>query len=907
MNLTIIVTSVIVLLLSLQVWTAMGRLQEWNMQNSPEPVYGHSSIMSHQSPSQMFLFGGWPADTLDLVMNQTRIFDFDSWQWHFAALGSAITSTDGDEDQRFPLNRHYHAMAGQGGKWILYGGYSGMQYLDSVWLFDEAEFRWFRVNMTSDCFDMTSAASSCHPTPRAGHSLVALPSSTGDGSLVELVMFGGRSGDRFLNDMYLMTVNLSSVDNNGVYMGSWKRIDAASPPSQRAFHTATLIGDFVYVFGGTGNGIDPVDDLSVHIYSVSKRQWQNAINTLSSYIQSTKSVWGHSAQAVTVNEQTFIVFVGGYASSFSPYIFTLSIDLANNNKWNIVELEQLSDGNASSDVVARRNPSLSPFIDESGQQFLVEFAGTTASPTNDLDMIKISKRLQYTQDGYPFPNLQSVTAHVTSAVMTPVDKFKKFVVIDGWGFNQQDSTLNLVQMIPLSDANDQMSVPRQDRASDCFVESISETQISCYTAFEPAGNYLISLQMRNVNGVLMSESTHIQYECESNEEYTSIPIGVKNKFACIKKARIDKVAPLHGHAGSILTMTGANLDPYSVSMMIDGEHCQNIVPKDDTLTELKCVLGSTPARRNVDLAIIQTVSARLEDGQSLSTKINPSTSEQLKFTFDLNVQAISLNYTARSLTLFGEGFGDGQSFTDAIDIEIVSATGEVKSASICQVQTYGSSEIKCLYNYLDIRNSSRIEIAVLAIRQSTSSYPEVRITGTLCANDQLLAVLNNTFGAMNGTMCQTTTIEKVEHDDDIVGSGQVVLVTSSSSVISKTISRATATSMPPFIVRPIMAQVPQNDPVLWYTMMPVSIVLGTIVLTLVVIMSIITHRRKKQAHRSEEEKLKLIRHELESAWDIAGRGSFCGENLPTLCSSVRSSFSVASTQTDVSTSTDDRL
>ena len=175
---------------------------------------------------KIFMTGGFAATHCDLLM-----FDTVAQEWSKPLVAGVL-----------PAGRFSHSWTAVGSQLVMFGGMSlSGTYLNDLHTLDldcqqiyrpksfkkascqDKMFIWYESNVSGD-----------FPCPRAAHSAVAWNSF--------LVVFGGNSGQCFLNDLHLFNLDTSK----------WSRVETKGElPLPRSGHTATIFRDcFMYVFGG---------------------------------------------------------------------------------------------------------------------------------------------------------------------------------------------------------------------------------------------------------------------------------------------------------------------------------------------------------------------------------------------------------------------------------------------------------------------------------------------------------------------------------------------------------------------------------------------------------------------------------------------------------------------------------
>ncbi|GAB4824011.1 hypothetical protein N2152v2_011057 [Parachlorella kessleri] len=242
--------SVFVLDLATSTWSRLAPSGD-----TPWPREGHAAALLGQ---RMYVFGGnTMQDGEERYENDLHILDLVSHEWtRVQALGS------------LPRPRDSHAAAAWGGRLVVIGGDDTHEYLRDVWAYDPADNTWNEVQV----------ANAADFTPRASFTAVA----TRDGILI----FGGASIEMdFFNDCWLLQLGPSSSASAtgakqqlGANEGRWVKLSPKGPPpTPRFVHAATLLGDVMYVTGGTGPGEQVFADLhALQLHGASQPPRQQA-------------------------------------------------------------------------------------------------------------------------------------------------------------------------------------------------------------------------------------------------------------------------------------------------------------------------------------------------------------------------------------------------------------------------------------------------------------------------------------------------------------------------------------------------------------------------------------------------------------------------------------------------------
>jgi len=145
---------------------------------------------------------------------------------------SQIMPNVGSESEKWPFQRYGHTVSAHQGKVYLFGGRNDIHACNILYCFDTTTYKW---SVPKVC--------GCVPAARDGHSSCIF----GDA----MYIFGGyeEAAEPFRPDVYKLDLNLFE----------WTLLKCkGEPPLYRDFHTATAIGDKMFIFGGrsdkTANG-----------------------------------------------------------------------------------------------------------------------------------------------------------------------------------------------------------------------------------------------------------------------------------------------------------------------------------------------------------------------------------------------------------------------------------------------------------------------------------------------------------------------------------------------------------------------------------------------------------------------------------------------------------------------------
>lgn len=197
-----------------------------------------------------------------------------------------------------PRRRYEHAATYLGGRMYVIGGNSNGRLLADTAFLDIRTLSWQRVDAGSGSegalpsSSAPSSASEPPPPPQqtlppiAGHVAVAWKTS--------IIVAGGHTKDgRSTFEVYSLDVNT----------GAWTQLQpSGTKPSSRGGHTATLIGDRLWIFGGEDRSRRALGD--VHCLDLSQMAWASPKTTGAAPSART----GHTAAA---HGEFLFVFGGG--------------------------------------------------------------------------------------------------------------------------------------------------------------------------------------------------------------------------------------------------------------------------------------------------------------------------------------------------------------------------------------------------------------------------------------------------------------------------------------------------------------------------------------------------------------------------------------------------------------------
>jgi len=157
------------------------------------------------------------------------------------------------EDDKAIPQRNAHTMTNIGGIMYVYGGWNGTEYFGDTWWFDTSALYLKPYTNWSRSF------SNANPPPRNSHSAVAFGG--------QLVIFGGFSHNTSQGSVFCTNPLDDCVYYNDVwiyspYADKWTQLmpSGVKPPA-RWGHSASVIGENMYIFGGTNAAGATLNDL----------------------------------------------------------------------------------------------------------------------------------------------------------------------------------------------------------------------------------------------------------------------------------------------------------------------------------------------------------------------------------------------------------------------------------------------------------------------------------------------------------------------------------------------------------------------------------------------------------------------------------------------------------------------
>jgi len=243
--------------------------------NGEVPTQGLRSHTSTLAGNKIFVFGGSDITSDDFA--QLLMFDPDTMFWYkMTTTGVA------------PGPHRAHSATLVDSKLFVFGGGDGANYFAELYVLDLVTLHWSKPEI-----------SGAIPGPRRAHT----------GTLInknKLFIFGGGDGNKALNDIYVL-------DTDKLHWDTYKT--SGTVPNPRGYHSTSLIGpDKAWVFGGS-DGSEVFSDLSV--LDAATGVWTKK------KLNSSKPCFAHSA--TTVGNQMF-VFGGNNNNEYTNDLKIITLD-----------------------------------------------------------------------------------------------------------------------------------------------------------------------------------------------------------------------------------------------------------------------------------------------------------------------------------------------------------------------------------------------------------------------------------------------------------------------------------------------------------------------------------------------------------------------------------------------------
>jgi len=242
---------------------------------------------------RIFSFGGYC--TGDNYKDQTPIdvfvLDTRTYRWVEVPKPKSYDEEpesleDMDEIFNWPYQRYGHTVSAHGKYVYLFGGRNDNYPCNNLYVFDTQTYKWSRPSVTGDI-----------PAARDGHSSCVIDNN--------MYIFGGYEETNFRFGLDVYRLNLTTMH--------WSLLHCkGEPPAYRDFHSATAIGDCMYIFGGRcDNGQWPGAGQSTEYYpdsvsylDIKQNRW------ITPDIQAPYPSGRRSHSAICLNN-TLLIF-GGY-------------------------------------------------------------------------------------------------------------------------------------------------------------------------------------------------------------------------------------------------------------------------------------------------------------------------------------------------------------------------------------------------------------------------------------------------------------------------------------------------------------------------------------------------------------------------------------------------------------------
>lgn len=238
----------------------------------PAPRYHHSAVIHQNS---MFVFGGYTGDihSNSNLTNRNDLYEYKfqsgQWlEWRFAG--------------KIPVARSAHGAVVHGGKLWIFAGYDGNARLNDMWTIPLSGDNnvWTEIPQAGDC------------PPTCCNFPVAVARDC-------MFVFSGQSGAKITNRLFQFRFSdytWTRISTEHILRG------APSPPARRFGHIMVAYDRHLYVFGGAADGTLPND---LHCYDLDTQTWSVITPSADSQIPS-----GRLFHAAAVIGDAMYVFGG---------------------------------------------------------------------------------------------------------------------------------------------------------------------------------------------------------------------------------------------------------------------------------------------------------------------------------------------------------------------------------------------------------------------------------------------------------------------------------------------------------------------------------------------------------------------------------------------------------------------
>lgn len=201
----------------------------------PSPRVGHAAALVS---NVMIVWGGdTRQDASQPQDDGLYLLNLVSREWsHVSTYGTG------------PVGRYGHAATMVGSRFFVFGGQVDTQFMNDLWSFDLNSLR------TRAQWELCEPTTAERPPERTGHVCVTFGE--------KVFVFGGTDGQYHYNDTW-------SYDTN---THQWSELTCIGfIPSPREGHSAALVDDVIYVFGG--RGVDGKDLGDLAAFKISNQRW----------------------------------------------------------------------------------------------------------------------------------------------------------------------------------------------------------------------------------------------------------------------------------------------------------------------------------------------------------------------------------------------------------------------------------------------------------------------------------------------------------------------------------------------------------------------------------------------------------------------------------------------------------